>query len=114
MGGSDGETVMFEQVEDIPEDFGSCLYSGAHGNNPALTSCKQLYTEHKLLALSSDGQLVVDSFKLPSACACFYKEDFVLEFRRNMGNMDMEENTEKNVDPDINLPEQVEETIRFE
>jgi len=104
---SDGETVMFEQVEDIPEDFGSCLYSGAHGNNPALTSCKQLYTEHKLLALSNDGQLVVDSFKLPSACACFYKEDFTLKFRR----MESMESVDKD---DLELPEQVDSALKFE
>jgi len=103
----DGTTVMFDQAEDVPEDFGSCLYSGAHGNNPFLTSCKQLYTEHKLLALSNDGQLVVDSFKLPSACACFYKEDFILKFRR----MESEEN--QTVD-DIELPEQVDDTLKFD
>ena len=109
----DDSNVKFEtEISEAPDRFGSCLYSGATGNNPGLTSCQQLHTQHKLLALSTDGQLVVDSFKLPSACACFYKEDFVLEFRRNMGTTDMEENTEKTVD--INLPEQVEETIRFE
>ena len=89
--------------------------------------CRQLYTEHKLLSLTADGQLEVDSFKvgldqpveyvhpkiskfeyfkellvypyatnafvrfetrqsnfcfqLPSACACFVREDFMLEFR---------------------------------
>jgi len=101
----DSATVMFDQAEDVPEDYGSCLYSGAHGNNPFLTSCKQLYTEHKLLALSNDGQLVVDSFKLPSACACFYKEDFVLKFRR----MESEESVD-----DIDLPEQVDSTLQFD
>merc|ERR1712029_504786 len=72
---SDGNNVQFGQAPEIPKEFGSCLYSGAVGNNPDLTNCKQLYTEHKLLALSDNGQLEVDSFKLPSACACFYKED---------------------------------------
>ena len=65
--------------------------------------CRQLYTEHKLPSLTADGQLEVDSFKvgfdqpvkhlrpnfpsfpfyfqLPSACACFVREDFMLEFR---------------------------------
>merc|ERR1712117_848008 len=101
---TDDNTVQFNQTSDqVPEDFGSCLYSGAVGNNPDLTRCKQLYTEHKLLALSADGQLEVDSFQLPSACACFYKEDLVLEFRRNM-NKDVEL-------PE--LPDQVEETLKF-
>ena len=109
----DDSNVQFEtETPQVPDRFGSCLYSGAVGNNPGLTSCQQLYTQHKLLALSTDGQLVVDSFKLPSACACFYKEDFVLEFRRNMGKENVEEEEEETLD--INLPEQVEETIRFE
>merc|ERR1712111_195542 len=90
-----------------PAEFGSCLYSGAVGNNPALTSCKQLYTEHKLLSLSNDGQLVVDSFKLPSACACFYKEDFTLKFRR----MESMESVDKD---DFELPEQVDSALKFE
>lgn len=113
----DDSNVQFEtETLEVPARFGSCLYSGAVGNNPSLTSCQQLYTQHKLLALSTDGQLVVDSFKLPSACACFYKEDFVLEFRRNMGNRDREgdEEEEEEETLDIDLPEQVEETIRFE
>merc|ERR1712130_1001226 len=46
------------------------------------------YTEHKLLSLTADGQLEVDSFKLPSACACFVREDFMLEFRDAMKDSD--------------------------
>ena len=117
------ETVQFEAPRSAPAEFGSCLYSGAVGNNPALTSCKQLYTEHKLLALSADGQLVVDSFKLPSACACFYKEDFVLEFRRDMaeeekGEEDMvttttTEQVESEPELELDLPDQVEQTLQF-
>merc|ERR1712226_553412 len=30
--------------------------------NPDFTVCRQLFTSHKLLALSTEGQLVVDSF----------------------------------------------------
>ena len=104
---SDGNNVQFGQAPEIPKEFGSCLYSGAVGNNPDLTNCKQLYTEHKLLALSDNGQLEVDSFKLPSACACFYKEDFVLAFR---GNMPREEDEIVKIE----LPDQVEETLRFD
>jgi len=88
-----------------PIDFGVCLYSGAGGNNPDLTKCKQIYTEHKLLALSEEGQLLVDSFKLPSACACFVVEDFILEFRRDMNNE--EESKDDPASP--TLPPQVEE-----
>ena len=78
-------SVLFDNEEIIAE-FGSCQYSGSPGNDPDLTVCRQLFTSHKLLALSTEGQLVVDSFQLPSACACFYREDFLLTFRRNMNN----------------------------
>merc|ERR1711874_267242 len=78
-------SVLFDN-EEIIEEFGSCQYSGSPGNDPELTVCRQLFTSHKLLALSTEGQLVVDSFQLPSACACFYREDFLLTFRRNMNN----------------------------
>merc|ERR1711953_478009 len=73
-------SVLFDN-EEIIEEFGSCQYSGSPGNDPELTVCRQLFTSHKLLALSTEGQLVVDSFQLPSACACFYREDFLLTFR---------------------------------
>eukprot|EP00092_Neocalanus_flemingeri_P014283 GFUD01015404.1.p1 GENE.GFUD01015404.1~~GFUD01015404.1.p1 ORF type:complete len:510 (-),score=86.92 GFUD01015404.1:496-2025(-) len=68
--------------QDSSDEFGVCLYSGSEGNNPDLTSCKQLYTEHKLLALTEAGQLEVDRFMLPSACACYVNNNFnVPEFR---------------------------------
>jgi hypothetical protein len=62
-------------------EFGVCLYGGAEGHNQDFTVCKQLYTEHKLLAFSADSELVVDRFKLPSACACFVRKDFQPGFR---------------------------------
>merc|ERR1712141_331154 len=57
-------SVLFESEEGSSpaSSYGSCMYSGSPGNNPHLTVCRQLYTAHKLLALSSEGQLVVDSF----------------------------------------------------
>jgi len=89
-------------------DFGVCLYSGAGGNDPDLTVCRQLYTEHKLLSLTADGQLEVDSFKLPSACACFVREDFMLEFRDAMEGSDGAEAIEVGGEA-TPLPHQVEE-----
>jgi len=98
----ENNSVQFGENKE-PIDFGVCLYSGAQGNNPDLTVCKQIYTEHKLLALSDEGQLLVDSFKLPSACACFVREDFILEFRR-----DMNDEEESKDDPaSATLPPQV-------
>lgn len=71
----------FAFSQDSSGSFGSCLYSGATGNIPELTSCKQIYTEHKLLALTDNDQLEVDSFMLPSACACFIQHSlFPQEF----------------------------------
>ena len=54
----------------LAEEFGSCQY----GRNPQLTVCRQLLRAHKLLSLSTDGKLVVDSFQLPSGCACYIKD----------------------------------------
>merc|ERR1711892_471232 len=100
-------SVQFGDKEE-QNDFGVCLYSGAQGNNPDLTTCKQIYTEHKLLALDPEkGQLLVDSFKLPSACACFVREDFILEFRN--GNMEAELGESKADSALHSLPPQVEE-----
>lgn len=97
-------SVQFGETKEL-EDFGVCLYSGSEGNNPDLTTCRQIYTEHKLLALSEEGQLLVDSFKLPSACACFLREDYVLEFRQ--GQMTADEENEANTGRPT-LPPQVE------
>jgi len=103
---SAGDSVQFGEKKE-PTDFGVCLYSGAQGNNPDLTVCRQIYTEHKLLALDPEkGQLLVDSFKLPSACACFVREDFILEFRSNMES-ETEENIAEATLP--TLPPQVEQ-----
>lgn len=51
-------------------EFGSCLYSGVQGLHPTGTVCKQLYREHRLMIISEKGELEIDSFRLPSACAC--------------------------------------------
>lgn len=63
------------------DGFGSCLYSGSQGNDPGSTSCRQLYREHRLLALNGANNLEVDSFKLPSACACYTASNSFPEFR---------------------------------
>jgi len=64
------------------KEFGSCLYSGVPGNNPHFTVCKQLHREHKLLAITEEGQLEIDKFRLPSACACHKSASFnEIEFR---------------------------------
>ena len=61
---------------------GSCLYGGAAGNNPLATSCRQVYTQYKLLAVSSDqDSLEVDTFMLPSACACYTHQSFNIQLQ---------------------------------
>jgi len=66
------EHSLLSSVDDSSDTFGSCLYAGSSGQNPGRTACKQIYTEYKLLALSSsETNLEVDSFLLPSACACY-------------------------------------------
>jgi len=43
--------------------------------------------EHKLLVITEQGELEVDSFSLPSACACYLRKDFNnLEFRSGTKN----------------------------
>jgi len=99
-------SVQFESEARV-EEFGSCLYSGSPGNNPDLTVCRQLSTTHKLLALSTDGQLVVDSFQLPSACACYYREDFLLTFRSGMNGTAEEEMDQPEVDVEVDQSDRI-------
>ena len=70
-----------ENYDDFGSDseFGSCLYGGSYGYDPSRTSCRQIFTEYKLLALSHSSQLEVDRFKLPSACACYIRDSFTIE-----------------------------------
>jgi len=64
-------------------EYGSCMYSGLKGNNPEGTVCKQLYREHRLMIISDSGELEIDSFSLPSACACHLRPSFAsLNLRR--------------------------------
>ena len=47
-----------------------CKYNGEPGFYPNATVCHQLYSRHDFLALSENGQIEYDSFKVPSACVC--------------------------------------------
>jgi len=101
-------SVLFDSEERV-EEFGSCHYSGSPGNNPQLTVCRQLFTAHKLLSLSTEGQLVVDSFELPSACACYFREDFVLTFRRDMNTTDNTDDTTEEGEVQVEVQDDGEE-----
>ena len=37
------------------------------------TVCKQLFRTQKLLAIDKNGEMLVDTFKLPSGCVCNYR-----------------------------------------
>ena len=34
------------------------------------TKCRQLYLEHKLLAITKEGEVVIETFLFPSCCSC--------------------------------------------
>lgn len=49
----------------------SCKYNGQEGLFPHATECRQKYSEHRMLALTDDGEgTYVESFLVPSACVC--------------------------------------------
>lgn len=70
-----------QTADGFSQSYGSCLYGGSKGLSPSSTVCRQLYSKHKLLSLSGDGQLVLDTFRLPVACDCYIRESFQLEFK---------------------------------
>ena len=48
-----------------------CTYGGQRGLYPSATSCRQLYSNQRLLALNDDASDVyVETFSVPSACVC--------------------------------------------
>ena len=57
----------------------SCKYNGEPGFYPNATACNQLYTRHDLLAISPNGYIEYDSFKVPSACICKILDTTVFE-----------------------------------
>ena len=52
-------TCRTEEFDDSPSGSGT-------------TTCKQIFSTRKLLAIDEDGVISVDSFQLPSACLCRY------------------------------------------
>ena len=56
-------------------DLGSsCINEDDSPTGPGSTTCRQLYRNQKLLAIDEKGEVEVDTFQLPSACVCNYKE----------------------------------------
>ena len=69
-GGNDPDLTVIKQSPKICSfttitiTYHQNLGSQPHGHNDGGQVCRQLYTEHKLLSLTADGQLEVDSFKV--------------------------------------------------
>ena len=40
---------------------------------PKSTICRQIFKTARLLAFDEEGEVEVDSFRLPSACVCHYQ-----------------------------------------
>ena len=68
------QVVDTTQCQDAGEQ---CLGGELFGH---VTSCKQEYSEHKLLALDTKGQqIVIDTFRFPSCCTCHVNRSFTIE-----------------------------------
>jgi len=74
------QQVEVNVCEDVDKPCKNSLDSPDEGS----ISCKQLFKTHKLLAFNEDGEIVVDTFELPSACICSYKRK-MLGFRDGFG-----------------------------
>jgi len=62
---------------DFNKEFGYCTYSGTDGRVPEKTNCRQLFRTHRLVTIDEFGELEEDEFEFPSACACFFRRDFI-------------------------------------
>ncbi|XP_050300154.1 protein spaetzle-like [Anthonomus grandis grandis] len=69
--------VQGVQVEICKNPEGECDIPGNPMLNPGYTlTCKQKYVYRRLLSIDNKGEPVQDSFKMPSACCCAYKQNF--------------------------------------
>jgi len=71
--------VQNVQMVFCENDGGNCLNENDNPHVDGSTICKQLYKTQKLLAIDEEGEISVDTFELPSACVCHYKESFGFE-----------------------------------
>jgi len=47
-----------------------CKYAGRDGRYPSATVCKQMYALQNMLAINEEGNVYVETFRIPSACVC--------------------------------------------
>lgn len=66
-----GSVSQGVHVEECVNEDGECDY--VYVNNP--TTCKQKYIYKQLVAVNSDGRATTNTFKFPSTCCCYIKND---------------------------------------
>ncbi|CAG9767967.1 unnamed protein product [Ceutorhynchus assimilis] len=75
------------QVEICKNPDGDCdIPGGSALGDEYIMTCKQKYVYRRLLTLDQKGEAIPDSFKMPSACCCAYKQnfDFLTRFGKGM------------------------------
>ena len=75
--------MNYPQVTVCENPEARCTNDADSPHGEGTTVCKQLFRTQKLLAMDQDGTMVVDTFKLPTACVCNYMGDFGLNLRRS-------------------------------
>lgn len=60
------------KIEECVNADKPCMFS-EHFPNGYVTSCKQNFIYRQLVAINKSGDVVKDSFKLPSCCKCIFK-----------------------------------------
>merc|ERR1711963_556210 len=66
------------EVEQCVDEGSECL-TGSDAPSSGSTVCRQEFATHRLYATSGNGEQVYDSFSLPSACLCHFRDNFGLK-----------------------------------
>jgi len=66
------------EVEQCLDEGSECL-TDSDAPSSGTTVCRQEYTTHRLYATDGNGEQVYDSFSLPSACLCHFRDNFGLK-----------------------------------
>uniref|UniRef100_A0AAR5QJB3 Protein spaetzle n=1 Tax=Dendroctonus ponderosae TaxID=77166 RepID=A0AAR5QJB3_DENPD len=75
--GDEDGFVQGIQVEICKNPDGACDIPGSPSIDSSYTmACRQKYVYRRLFTLDNKGEPVSDSFKMPSACCCAYKQNF--------------------------------------
>jgi len=66
------------EVEQCLDEGSECL-TDSDAPSSGTTVCRQEYATHRLYATDGNGEQVYDSFSLPSACLCHFRDNFGLK-----------------------------------